>query len=533
MDKAGAKAAELQAFYATLQTQFAVLPAARTKPQMEEALQTFESSHPDSCTLIQSEDQFYGVSRGANRIEKYLQWVYVPANKDATAERSETKSSAIGKLLSRRVHAQLGLEGPVEDIKQQALAQYRDLLTSRENVLEELSTSLNERFHQWAHEDASLDLQWQDQDKAVVIAKPTAEVKATEGVFTGDLARFGHGLQRSFIFTLLEELSEHTDEGPKLVLACEEPELYQHPPQARHLASVLQKLSAHNAQVMICTHSPYFVSGRSFENVRLASKGPDGTVTIKQASFDEVARSITEVTGDPLAKPGGMAAKIDQDMESPMNEIFFAGYRVFVEGLEDVAYISSYLSLHNLSDEFRSIGGIIIPVQGKHHLLLALAIANEFDLPYFVVFDCDGDTPADDAQHQTGRRAKHEKDNTAIFTLAGLADPQPFPDTPILQDKIAAWPTKLSDIVESEIGIAEGDAAKTSVRTKYGINVSGMDKNGLFIGYTMAEAWEAGHKSATLSTLIESIMNTGRILRRSPTVVADPEIPAAEEAPAA
>lgn len=514
MDKAGAKSGELQEFYAKeLKVTFADLPTAKTKPQMEDALRVFEVSHPDLCALIPSEDQFYGVSRGANKIEKYLQWVYIPAVKDAVTEQAETKNSAIGKLLQRRVHSQLSLDGAVEGIKQEAISKYRDLLTSNQSLLEQLSASLNARFQQWAHQDASLFLQWQDQDKAVSITKPTAEVKAEEGLFRGDLARFGHGLQRSFIFALLEESAEHTDNGPRLILGCEEPELYQHPPQARHLAAVLQKLSTQNAEVMVCTHSPYFVSGKSFENVRLACKASDGSVNLKRVEFASVARAVAAVTGGTIAKPGGMAARIDQEMESPMNEMFFCSFRVFVEGLEDVAYVNAYLSLLGHWDEFRSLGGYIIPVQGKNHLINALAIANEFALPYFVIFDSDGDTPPDDPAKPTGRRTQHEKENRAIFALAGFGSADAFPPDIVIAENLAAWPTKMSDIIKAEIGAEHLTAAKDAVRTQYGINVADMDKNGLFIGYTMAEAWEKGRTSATLSALCEKIVSAGRKTR--------------------
>ncbi len=53
---------------------------------------------------------------------------------------------------------------------------------------------------------------------------------------------------------------------PNLVLAIEEPELYQHPSRQRHLASVLLNLAegalpgvAKNTQVIYTTHSPLFV----------------------------------------------------------------------------------------------------------------------------------------------------------------------------------------------------------------------------------------------------------------------------------
>ncbi len=514
LDKAGAKAPELKDFYSkTLRQAFPGLPTATTKSQMEEALHAYETAHPEQCILIPSPDQFYGVSRAVNRIEKYVQWVYVPAVKDASAEQVETKTSAIGKLLARRVHSQLAIDGPVSALKEDALHKYKELLQDNEKGLKQLAESLNKRFHEWAHDNASLDLQWQDQDKAVTIARPTAEVKAIEGLFKGDLARFGHGLQRSFIFALLQELAEHGDSGPRLILACEEPELYQHPPQARHLATVLQKLSTQNAEILVCTHNPYFVSGRSFENVRLAAKDSHGCVSIKQSTFADVANAIAAVTDATPAKPGGMAAKIEQEMESPLNEMFFASFRVFVEGLEDVGYISAYLSLLDKWDEFRSQGGHLIPVHGKSHFIQALAIANEFDLPYFVVFDCDGDTPADDPtdpNKQTGRRQRHEKDNLAIFRLVGTDKPTAFPDQIIMATNCFAWPTKLSDIIEAELGKDYFLKVKDKVRQDRGINVPDMNKNSLFIGYVMAEAWEQGIKSQTLIGLCEAILDRGR-----------------------
>ncbi len=397
-------------------------------------------------------------------------------------------------------------------LKQKTIDDYETLLRANDAALKVLSDSLSTRIHQWAHDNASLDLQWQDQGKSVRIDSPTAEVKAIEGLFKGDLARFGHGFQRSFIFALLQELSEHADTGPKLILGCEEPELYQHPPQARHLATVLQRLSTQNAEVVICTHSPYFISGRSFEQIRICAKDEHGSSSVRSTTFDKVALAIANVTGKKPAKAGGMAAKIEQEMESSINEMFFASFRVFVEGLEDVAYVSSYLSLIDKWDEFRSMGGHLVPVHGKNHLIQALAISNELHLPYFVLFDCDGDTPDDAPNKPTGRRKQHENDNMAIFALANVKVPGPFPDQVVKAENLGAWPTKIADIVQAELGPAELSKIKDKVRSEHGINLADMDKNGLFIGYVMAEAWEQKLRSRILTELCEAILQFGSIL---------------------
>jgi hypothetical protein len=70
-------------------------------------------------------------------------------------------------------------------------------------------------------------------------------IKAQEGKFKGSLTRFGHGLQRSFLLAILQELAsieasseeDNKSQNRTLIFGCEEPELYQHPPQARHLSN--------------------------------------------------------------------------------------------------------------------------------------------------------------------------------------------------------------------------------------------------------------------------------------------------------
>ena len=434
-DKARAKAPELQALYGALVQAHSGLPSATTKPKMVDALHEYEREHESDCTPIRSEDLFYGVSKGSDRLQRHVQWVYVPAVKDASAEQSEAKNTAIRQLLERRVHATLNLSDDIERVRQSAVREYQQSLDDNKDALDEVSRSLNAKFKSWAHDGAKLHLDWADADNSVTIATPIAHVRAEEGDFKGSIGRFGHGLQRSFIFALLQELAEYSDSGPTLLLGCEEPELYQHPPQARYLAGVMQQLSTQNAQVMVSSHSPHFVCGRSFEQVRVVLKR-DGVSTVRQATFEQVSSAIATATGQPLLKTRGVEAKIEQELQGPMNELFFATSRVLVEGLEDIAYVSAYLTLLERWQEFRSYGGHLVQAAGKHHLIAGIAMAQQFDLPTLVVFDCDGDTPEDAPEKPTGRRTKHERDNRAIFSLMGVKDVQDFPEDTIWRDNL-------------------------------------------------------------------------------------------------
>jgi putative ATP-dependent endonuclease of the OLD family len=114
-------------------------------------------------------------------------------------------------------------------------------------------------------------MEWlSDPSKSVQVAQPVAGLKTGDGDFIGELTRMGHGLQRSYLLSLLQEhSSSELPDAPTLILGCEEPELNQHPPQALHIADVFASLTESNNQVLVTTHSPYFVNGDGFENVRL------------------------------------------------------------------------------------------------------------------------------------------------------------------------------------------------------------------------------------------------------------------------
>jgi len=509
-EKMGEKVDVLKKTYQDLKEKHTGLPDEKTKPRMESALHAYEAAHPQACIEIPSEDQFYGVSRGVNRLEKYLQWVYIPAVKDATAEQEQSKTSALARLLQRRVYSQLQLNGRISEIKTEASTKYTALLNEHREPLEQVSESLNERFQRWAHPNASVNLSWAQASNVVSITPPVAEMKAQEGAFTGDLARFGHGLQRSFIFALLEELAEHSTTGPLLILGCEEPELYQHPPQARYMASVLERLSKDHAQVCVCTHSPYFVSGRGFEAIRAVQKGGTGAAVVKQSSFDQVAQIVSAADGKPPIRVGGMEAKIEQEMQGQMNELFFAQVPVLVEGLEDIAFITAYMELLGYMDEFRSLGGHLVQCQGKSHLIQAVAICNSLTLPCFVVFDADGDTKADTPEKQTGKRQQHKQENTTLMKLMGTIDPVPFPESVYSNPVLTVWPTKIGDTVRDEIGQEQWGKCKDKVRKKHANYSGDMEKNTLFIAYVVLEGWNENLHSASMKALCERMMEHAR-----------------------
>ena len=334
------------------------------------------------------------------------------------------------------------------------------------------------------------------------VEEPWAHILAGEGEFEGELARFGHGLQRSFLLALLQELAGTDDAaGPTLILACEEPELYQHPPQARHLGAVLNSLSQGNAQVIVSTHDPRFVCGQGFEDVRMIRKDSvQRRSEVSHMSFGRISQAVAAATREQPAKPEGVLAKIHQALQPSLNEMFFTRRLILVEGLEDVAYLWSYMHLLDKGDEFRRLGGHIVATNGKSELLQPLVIARHMRIPTYVIFDADADKP-----DRNGSRAKHEKDNNALLALLGKAGDDPLPAATCAGHGFTMWHSDIGSIVETDIGKDEWAAFRAETDNRYG-HAGGLRKNSLHIGASLALAWDAGKRPTSLAQVCDAIL---------------------------
>jgi len=274
-DKDKKKVGELREVFEGIRSSFPDLPTATTKQTMIDALRGYEETHPDKCTLIPESNQFYGFTKGTYHLENYIQWIYVPAVKDASTEQEEGNKTALGQLLARTVRTKLDFTEALRQLKDDTHEKYTEILSKQAHALKGLELSIQKRLQDYIDPRAQVDLKWHSDPKSsVTVRDPAARALVGDGDFVGEIARAGHGLQRGFLVTVLHELVGNEENGgPTLLLGFEEPELYQHPPQARHLADVLERLaqSENNSQVIVTTHSPYFVSSKGFENVSMTA----------------------------------------------------------------------------------------------------------------------------------------------------------------------------------------------------------------------------------------------------------------------
>jgi putative ATP-dependent endonuclease of the OLD family len=500
-DKKGAKVDDLKRIYAELQIKYEDLQKAPNKLAMIEMLRKYEASHPKQCVLIPSEDQFYGISRGADKLAPHIQWIFISASKDISEECEESNNSALGQLLSRTIRQKVKFSDKIGALRTRFKTEYQEILDNEQGALDEISTSLKKRLENWSHPGISARVLWkQDSEKSVKVEEPWAFLQIGERGFEGDLLRFGHGLQRSYMLALLLELTSSPDPtSPTLVMAIEEPEIYQHPPQARYLAETLHDLSMKETQVIICSHHPLFIPGDDFESIRIVREkdNPSKSYT-SRLKYTELSNLLKDYN-EKILKEQGMLAKLYPSLNPIINEMFFCSKLILTEGIEDVAYISTYLILNSKMDIFRRNGCHIVPVGGKDKIIKPLAMAKLLKIPVFVF--CDADTD----KTRESEVAKHKIENREIQKLLGFPTINEWPGDDIFHNNLVMWKTNLTTIIKNETN-EKWDKIKSEVEVDYG-QPGGLEKNPLAIARILESLWKDDTKSVLLNKAIEYIIN--------------------------
>src|SRR5581483_8199708 len=311
-----------------------------------------------------------------------------------------------------------------------------------------------------------------------------ADIRIIEDGYSSVITRTGHGLQRAFIMTMLQHLAKaqvseplNTDPSgspvtdvklPNLVLAIEEPELYQHPNRQRHLAKILFQLAngktpgvAEKTQVIYGTHSPFFVGLDRINNIRLLRKSVNQNdkpkVThIVRTTLTEIAETIWKADGARGEKYTDITLipRLQTIMTPWMNEGFFADLVVLVEGEDDRAVILG--AAQKLGHDFESKGFSVIPCGGKSSMDRPAAIFRHLGIPIYLVWDGD-----------EGGGSSNPEENHRLLRLLGC----PVVDWPFeINDRFSCFKSNLETTLQEEIGQVLFDSLLSQEQIKFGIS---------------------------------------------------------------
>ncbi|NIY59273.1 ATP-dependent nuclease [Clavibacter michiganensis] len=391
------------------------LPGNASKDAMTEALSDWESNPAHASQLVEIADsdanQMMGWN-GANVLRECVRFVLIPA---ATSIAGEVGMSSRGTALTELVGAFMAAASARAQaawLKKHADAVNElsgDIRTSIEAATGFQAGRINTRL-------ASLI------PNARVTLTPTVpefvpkldssiSTEVTIGGITNDVSRQGHGVQRAVMISMFqvmvpdEDLTREThaahegeDEAmtharledslsalPSIVVAIEEPEIYQHPVRARAFARTLLELSNQpNVQMLLATHSPYFIQPEQFDALHRFTY-TNGETSVETASVASVANE------SGLEKESVQKAIISH-VPTEFSEGFFADGVVLVEGQTDRIVLEAVAT--KLGKDLDRLGVTVLSVEGKGGLRVARAILVALGVPTYVLADGDFGTSA-------------------------------------------------------------------------------------------------------------------------------------------
>ena len=512
-------------FYASLQ------PVAKA-PDIEPQLAAWETANPGACEAIRDDGQFLGFTNvGNGSLKKATSFVYIPAVRDAASDAVDGRGSAIARLMELVVRSAIQKRAEIQTWQAQVSLQYRELtdpakLTELNDLAAELTKSLKTLY-----DETAVDLTWKP-SADLEIPLPTAIVALEDAGFPAPVELQGNGLQRAFILTLLQHLAmavlrdtataaEPGGPGvipqitanipvvpliPGLILAIEEPELYQHPTKQRHFAKVLGLLSdgtlpgvATNTQVIFASHSPYFVCMDRFHEVKLARRFPSAAGTHKECLLEEAAlQKVVDMlaqahqVNDGSYTVSSLQSKL-HIVTPELSEGFFADVVLLVEGESDKAAIRAAASLKKI--DLEALGIAVLQAGGKNNLDRPAAIFCTLGIPTFVVWDCD---------RKDSGVIDDEKANRALQRLLGTTDAEVFAAGSRTTHRYACFEKNLECMLRTEFGESAFGEVMTQIQEDFGVKErKDAIKASPIMRAALVKLSERGLHSPTLDTILE------------------------------
>ncbi|RII42031.1 ATP-dependent endonuclease [Galactobacter valiniphilus] len=452
------------------------LPIATTVQAIESSMTVWEAANAslleDSPEALQT--NFFGFNSGG-KMSGLFDFVLVSADLRASEEALDVKTSVIGRILERTVDRSAA-DAEIEAIANASRTQQQQVFEERfgpklKQVSQDLNTALG-RLAMGKHVSLRPGL---------VEAKPVrmpfeveigrAERPAGEKT---QVEREGHGFQRTLLVTALQVLAASGSAGNHgtICLAIEEPELYQHPIQARAFARVLRDLAEGDSadmQVVFATHSEVFVEAERFSEVRRVDiHGSNEYTGILSASQTRVRRRVQGFVEDMR-----FDAQFAGLLTNTLSEALFSERVLLVEGSTDREVLYG-IGDRTTVGRYEAAGLSIVPVGGKGNLIFAHAILSELGIPVFTLFDGDvgsearGRSKSLSEKQISSTRANNATQNRNVLAYFGMTE-QDFPEFEI-GSEVAVLPDRIESTLEE---LWPGwDAKKTDLEMATGLEAA-------------------------------------------------------------
>jgi energy-coupling factor transporter ATP-binding protein EcfA2 len=397
----------------------------RTGANKERVKQVIRQNHRDWITYGAERWSSDGISITPALKQALPQVVLIPAVSDANEHAKPAYKTTFGILMSKVLFPAIQQSDEYKKFKD-AVDALGSKIRGGEGIeklksVQELEADITIRMKSIIESRAVVALAPPDIEKFI---GNSATIRLDDGVET-PIHLQGHGVQRAFIFALIEVLAKQTakiDSQPDAprqratILLFEEPELYVHPHLMRRLKKSLQQLSESSAwQVVISTHSPFLVDVAEdpLSLVILRKESPNGSSIPTQLQTDPFGQ-------DQESQRDKEALRAALDFHPTVTEAFFARRVVLVEGDTEVAILrqeTNVLALSGIAKD-KIDTTTVVSCGGKWTIPAIAKLLDYFNIPFRIIHDLDRKGRSDE-ELMKARAIDPFRANARIEAIAG------------------------------------------------------------------------------------------------------------------
>lgn len=496
----GVKSPEMKERYEAARLVCPTLPSVTTMDKILAALDEWEldPANQDTMEEVEAVDatHMFGIG-GEHTLAKRARFVLIPASADlvgqlGTTNRGTALQELIGSLMADAVTS-ARVKWETENAEKIAALE----VAIKEGV--QIATKVHsERVNKFLMDfvpKARVDLKaepppWTLKGDAKILTDVIIEGERK------DVSRQGHGIQRAVMIAMLQarvpdkmsveaqllESGLNADEAqtqlttelaklPALIIAIEEPEIYQHPVRARHFAKVLGELARrHDTQVVFATHSPYFVLPGQFGALRRFTLS-NGKAAVSSSSIGEIA-AAADKSEDMVIRT------VERELPRTFSEGFFADAVVLVEGETDRVVIETVAELRGKS--LGALGIAVLDVGGQGGLRIPREMLVTLGIRVYIIADTDSLGSArnhpDDPTKRANADDTHRNNTNALLewlpeceVLKGVSPFTYGSETTVtkswtlfhdnLEHELANWPSFVTNMNKLGSGLSSKNAA--------------------------------------------------------------------------
>lgn len=215
------------------------------------------------------------------------------------------------------------------------------------------------------------------------------ETRAYEELGTGQqqilALSFAHAYAKSFL-------------GQGLIFILDEPEAHLHPLAQKWLAKKMFKMAEDGLQIILTTHSPYFVDLNYIEGINLIRKDSNSTFNINNTATSLFTHCLKTGSNPQKTKEETIIPFYANNSTSNILAGFFANKIILVEGPTEELALPIYFE--RLGFDPTEFGIEIIGVGGKGNLAKWWRLFTLYKIPTFICFDNDAKTEDKDGSRR-------------------------------------------------------------------------------------------------------------------------------------